>query len=520
MNNRSAFFTLCLLLVFSTILTAQNLIPMEQLGKNLFFDKISDPDNMSCAKCHAVKVGFTGPIPSVNNKGAVYKGAVSKRFGNRKPPSSAYANLSPIFDYDASEGLFFGGNFWNGRATGWKLGNPAADQALGPFLNPVEQNNASKEEVLKQIAKSKYANLWEAVWGEPISYETQADINKNYDRVGLSIAAFEGSEEVNPFTSKFDYYLAGKVSFTAQEKLGMELFNDENKGKCFLCHLSDGPQPLFTDFTYDNLGTPRNPDNPFYEMDEVYLDDGSPINPLGDAWIDYGLGDFLRQLAETYDDGWRDLPYVTEAVKSMTFSQLEEQADANDGKHKVPTLRNVDKRPGNGFIKAYMHNGVFKSLKEVVHFYNTRDVLGENWLPPEVEANVNTEELGDLGLTNDEEDAIVAFMKTLSDGYKIGRMKKDGNNLQLNEMATSLSVEGPNPFNPSTRLGYYIPDDGNIQLEVFNITGEKVMTLHNGFMSAGEHQAIFNAGNLASGLYLVSLITEREINTVKLMLMK
>jgi cytochrome c peroxidase len=84
-------------------------------------------------------------------------------------------------------------------------------------------------------------------------------------------------------------------------------------------------------------------------------------------------------------------------------------------KHKAPTLRNVDKRPGKKFTKAYLHNGVFKSLETVVHFYNTRDV--NPWPTPEVSENVNTEELGDLELTDEEENAIVAFMKTLSDVY-------------------------------------------------------------------------------------------------------
>ena len=169
---------------FEMCLTAQSLTPMEELGKALFFDKISSPDNMACAECHAPSVGFTGPIPGVNKKGGVYHGAVPQRFGNRKPPSAAYATLSPIFDYDETEGIFVGGNFWDGRATGEVLGNPAADQALGPFLNPVEQNNASKQAVLEQIAGSKYADLWEDVWGEPVSWETEAEIGANYDRVG------------------------------------------------------------------------------------------------------------------------------------------------------------------------------------------------------------------------------------------------------------------------------------------------------------------------------------------------
>jgi len=156
--------------------------------------------------------------------------------------------------------------------------------------------------------------------------------------------------------------------------------------------------PLFTDFTFDNLGTPKNPDNPFYKMGQVFLDDGSPVNPEGAAWIDPGLGGFLA-----------------------TNPALASKAAENMGKHKVPTLRNVAKAPTPNFPKAYMHNGVFKSLKEVVHFYNTRD--DGTWPAPEVAENVNTEELGNLGLTDQEEDAIVAFMETLSDGY-INKTKK------------------------------------------------------------------------------------------------
>ena len=167
------------------------LSPMEQLGKFLYFDKISEPGSMACADCHAPRTGFTGPIPGINKHGAVYRGASPRRFGNRKPPSAAYATLSPIFHYDAGEGLFKGGNFWDGRATGEVLGNPAADQALGPFLNPVEQNNPSKLAVIEKVAASKYAWLWEQVWGEPISTVTPGDVAMNYDRIGLAIAAFE-----------------------------------------------------------------------------------------------------------------------------------------------------------------------------------------------------------------------------------------------------------------------------------------------------------------------------------------
>ena len=234
--------------------------------------------------------------------------------------------------------------------------------------------------------------------GEPIDYSTPEKIEENYGRVGLSIAAFEGSPEVNSFSSKLDYYIAGVVELTEEEGWGMQLFNDEEKGKCFLCHISepdpDGTPALFTDFSFDNVGVPRNLDNPFYGMNDVYFNDGSPINPDGENWIDRGLGGFLA-----------------------TRSEWQAMAAENMGKHKVPTLRNVGKKHGNGFVKAYLHNGYFTSLKEVVHFYNTRDV--ENWPAPEVSTNVNSDELGNLGLTEDEENAIVAFLNTLSDGYKI-----------------------------------------------------------------------------------------------------
>lgn len=376
-----------------------DLSPMETLGKELFFDKISNPQRMSCATCHGPSYGYSGPIAGINiNMAGVYRGADPHRFGNRKPPTAAYATFSPIFHYDEEEGLFIGGNFWDGRATGELLGNPAADQALGPFLNPVEQDNSEMRDVLMAIESSHYAQLWEAVWKEPVKYGTPDEIWQNYGRVGLAIAAFEASPEVNSFSSKYDYFLKGEVELSAEEKRGMDLFN--GKALCFLCHPSapgtNGEPPLFTDFSFDNLGIPRNPDNPFYDMDDVYLDDGSPINPEGEAWIDKGLGGFL---ASHENAAWNAM------------------AAENMGKHKVPTLRNVAKNPGNGNVKSFGHNGYFTSLQELIHFYNTRDV--ESWPAPEVPENVNTEELGNLGLTKQEEEDLVAFLKTLSDGYRL-----------------------------------------------------------------------------------------------------
>lgn len=177
---------------------------------------------------------------------------------------------------------------------------------------------------------------------------------------------------------------------SAKQWRGFALFR--GKAKCDKCHVSNGRLPLFTDFTYDNLGVPKNPENPVYS-----------VNP---GFVDTGLGGFLKSA------GYPEDVYIAEW-----------------GKVKVPTLRNVDKRPAPGFVKAFGHNGYFKSLKGIVHFYNTRDVkpacpgpytesealAAGCWPAPEVPMNVNKAELGDLGLTEAEEDAIVEFLKTLTD---------------------------------------------------------------------------------------------------------
>lgn len=442
--------------------TAHEITELQRLGERIFFDKqLSSPPGQSCSTCHAPQVGWTGPRHTINAGGAVYPGTLVHRFGNRKPPAACYASLSPVFHYDEQEGLFIGGNFFDGRATGHLLGNPAADQAQGPFLNPVEQNNPDKETVVFKVCTSK--NAWRfRLAGKRFYSDWSLDVcspsetERAYHLVGVAIAVFEDSERVNPFRSEFDFYLfqckklgidpldvspahdpTGVLSDTQWH--GFQLFvtpNDNSGtggqgGNCSACHTLDTTQtptafsqaknkidpnhqldvvekpPQFTDYSFDNLGFPKNPDNPFYRMDQVNID-GKPINPQGEEWIDPGLGGFL----ETSDNpSWRAMAY------------------ANWGKHKVPTLRNVDLRPNEGLLKAYGHNGYFKSIKGVVHFYNTRDTLDacpqpvpeavamamNCWPEPEVMDNVNASELGSLGLSDAEEDAIVAFMKALSD---------------------------------------------------------------------------------------------------------
>jgi cytochrome c peroxidase len=171
------------------------------------------------------------------------------------------------------------------------------------------------------------------------------------------------------------------------ELQGLVLFN--TKAQCAKCHVltasPDGKPPVFTDYTYDNLGVPVNPANPFFVMDKSF-------NPDGRNWKDPGLGGFLKS----------EPRYAAYAEKNM-------------GKHKVPTLRNVDLRRDPKAVKVFMHNGSLQSLKDVVHFYNARDVA--RFPAPEVKASINTEEMGNLKLTDAEENTVVAFLKTLSDHY-------------------------------------------------------------------------------------------------------
>ena len=145
LKNRTLKFSLLVLpvwmvFVFIGMANAQGLTSVEELGKSIFFDaNLSINKNQSCAACHGPEAGWTGPDSDTNAGGAVYEGSIPGRFGDRKPPSAAYATLSPVFHED-KKGLFVGGNFWDGRATGEVLGNPAADQALGPFLNHVRRH--------------------------------------------------------------------------------------------------------------------------------------------------------------------------------------------------------------------------------------------------------------------------------------------------------------------------------------------------------------------------------------------
>jgi cytochrome c peroxidase len=354
-----------------------------QLGRKLFFDtNLSSPPGQACGTCHNPTTFFTDPDRSAPTS----KGVFPDRHGNRNSPTAMYAAYSPKFHFDKAEELYVGGQFLDGRAANLQ------EQAKGPFLNPLEMANPDEATVVEKVRQTDYAPLFRQVYGKAALDDTR----KAYNRIADAIAAFERTSAFAPFTSKYDYYLAGQAKLTPQERRGRKLFEDPDKGNCAACHpdrpAEDGTPPLFTDFTYDNLGSPKNPDSPFYALP-------SELNKAGDRFVDLGLGGAIKDAAE-------------------------------NGKFKVPTLRNVAK------TGPYTHNGYFRTLRGVVDFYNSRDVkprcpdpltpeaealrLG-CWPEPEVAANVNHEELGALGLSEQEVDDLVAFLRTLTDGYRSNR---------------------------------------------------------------------------------------------------
>ena len=417
---------------------------IELLGEAMLYDKqLSVNRNEACAFCHMPSTGFTGPVSELNRTTGSYPGSVRTRFSERKPQTHSYAPLSPVLHYNAGQDDLVGGNFWDMRATGRRLGNPAAEQAEGPPTNPVEMGLPDIACAVYRASQRPYRGLFESVWGPQafaIAWPGNAEAVCNqpgppapddpapvhlgpldrgraattFDQMAQSIAGYEASHEVTAFSSKYDAVQAGKAKFTPQEQAGYDLFR--GKANCNACHRDGGPgeDPLFTDFTASNIGTPANPLLPYY-AEGAPDQRGYVANRNGASFVDFGVGGFLAN----------GHPLSQPSAVDARWQHLVPQTR---GRFQVPTLRNVDKRPNDGFVKAFGHNGYFKSLKQIVHFYNTRDVLPRCapddpregtgcWPAPEETANMNKSRIGHLGLSDAEEDAIVSFMQTLTDGF-------------------------------------------------------------------------------------------------------
>ncbi len=196
---------------------------------------------------------------------------------------NSYAAYSPSFHLDGVTNSYVGGQFWDGRA------NSLEEQAMGPFLNALEMNNPDKAAVVNDVKNSMYASMFRSVYGA----NAFDNVDTAYSLISKAIASYERTSLVNSFDSKFDKYKAGSTTLTAQESRGLKLF--EGKAGCSSCHPSKpGPyatKALFTDFGYDNVGVPKNPNNPFYSLSPEF-------NPAGAAYIDYGLGGRLGDAAQ------------------------------------------------------------------------------------------------------------------------------------------------------------------------------------------------------------------------------
>jgi cytochrome c peroxidase len=326
------------------------------LGKEIFNDKnLSNPIGQACASCHSSENGFSDPLHS-----AISQGAVVNAFGNRNAPSLSYNVFSPSRYFSTEDNTFIGGLFLDGRSPNLQ------EQFIHPLLNPVEMDNNSISDVVTKIKQASYYPKMAHLYSNSVF---ESDI---LSYVADALSKFERSNEVNPFTSKYDYYLQGRATLTLSEKRGLALF--QGKANCANCHVIDPDENirkiLFTDFSYDNLGVPKNVSNPFYNQ---------PSNSAGSNYTDLGIGAIISQ-------------------------------PTHYGKFRVP-LRNI------AVSAPYFHNGSLSTLEKVVRFYNRRDLNTGEFGPPETIQNMNITELGNLQLTDEEEAHIVAFLKTLTDGY-------------------------------------------------------------------------------------------------------
>jgi len=355
-----------MMLMATVLMQAQS---MEKLGEQLFFDTaLSKNRTQSCSTCHNPEHGFVDSRD--NGVGSMVSlGDDKKSRGVRNAPTAAYAMISPHFHFDKEKWQYKGGQFLDGREP------TLAGQAGGPPLNPLEMGMPDKKMVVERLQENKaYVKTFKTLFGDKI-FE---DVDQAYLAMTQAIAAFEKTKIFAPFDSKYDRYLRDEYDLSVLEDLGRTLFFSQNNLSCAKCHLlktEDEEGETFSNYEYHNIGVPSNP---------VLKEKG--IVP-----------------ADFVDHGLLENPAITDS--------------RHDGKFKVPTLRNV------AVTAPYMHNGVFKTLRAVIEFYdkyNNKERVnnpetGKPWAKPEVEKTVNHDLLKAKKLTDRKVDALIAFMKLLTD---------------------------------------------------------------------------------------------------------
>jgi cytochrome c peroxidase len=354
--------------------------PRVALGRTIFFDaSLSDPPGTSCASCHDPAHGFAGNHGSVVG---VARGSRADHFARRNTPSVLYLRFVPRFHFHWEEDVDLpdatGGFFWDGRS------DSLASLVQQPLFNANEMNARDASQVREKVASGPYAGEFRAAFAGALD-----DADATLSALGKAVEAFLQSDEMAPFSSKYDDYLRGRASLSPLETAGLKLFKDRAKGACDACHkLSDGsPKPersLFTDYGFEAVGVPRN---------ALLANSHDPTS--------FDLGICER----------RDHPHMEEERLCGAF--------------RTPSLRNVAVRP------SFMHNGAFSSLRDVVAFYATRGTATARWyrsgvafddLPKKYRENVNVARVpydrraGEAPRLDDAEiDAIVAFLQTLTD---------------------------------------------------------------------------------------------------------
>jgi cytochrome c peroxidase len=351
------------------------------LGEKIFHDvSLSASGQMACVTCH----NPANAHAQTNDVSVQSGGANLDVPGFRAVPSLRYLNFNVPFFFQ-NDGTPTGGFNRDGRA------NDLVEQAERPLLAAHEMANGDSATFTAKLSQADYADDFKKVYGVSVFNDPDLTLLA----AEYSISSYElSSSEFHPFDSKYDYFLAGKVTLSDQELRGYYDFNSQLKGGCAGCHPSmpvAGVPPVFTDYTYDNLGVPRNTEIPA-NADPTYFDMGL-------------CGPERTDLANRLD---------------------------LCGQFKVPTLRNVATR------HVIFHNGEFHDLRKAIEFYVQRDTSPEKWYPlgdngvPQkfndvpalLTRNVNVEEVpynrhpGEQpALSEDEIDDVMAFLKTLTDGY-------------------------------------------------------------------------------------------------------
>ncbi|MDF3834716.1 cytochrome c peroxidase [Cupriavidus basilensis] len=378
---------------YNLMATRRPAVPaMAALGKALFFDpSLSASGRLSCASCHSPDHAY-GPG---NDLSVQLGGADMRRTGARAAPSLRYVqNVPPFSEHfhendgnDSEDQGPTGGHDWDGRASS------THEQARAPLLSPNEMANADAAAVAARLRGGKHVQTFREVFGDDILARDETA----FQAALMALEVFqETPAEFYPYTSKYDAFLRRQVKLSEQETRGLRLFNDPAKGNCAACHPSavsaEGAFPAFSDFGFIALGVPRN-----------------------------------RKLAANADPAFFDM-----GLCGPDRTDLKDRAEYC-GLFRTPSLRNVALR------KVFFHNGAFHSLEDVLRFYVERDSQPGKWyprradgsidkfddLPARYRENVNMEPPfgGAPGskpaLSAAEIRDVIAFLKTLNDGYRI-----------------------------------------------------------------------------------------------------